>query len=143
MKPRSGSPTAMNYWAGPIGIPQPWHVPRALLKLTILLLVIIIGGLAVLYRSIHHDYGPILTTEIDCVDSITNAPIRADVNIIKDGGMDDDPDKVWGIGRQEGRLIAERNVWIIVQVTAPGYQSTQIALDSKSPKVMVVKLSRN
>ncbi len=124
------------------------HMPKVLLRVFCAIVgLCVVGGIAFWLHHVYlHTYVYIdRHTEIYCVDSVTGAPVEVDVDLysIKYGGLDDDPDRTWSIGPEDGgRIRADRNVWVSFEATAPGYQTGQIKLDEHSPETMTLKMMR-
>lgn len=119
------------------------RLPKALLYMIVVMFLLAAGiGLGVhIYNS--HVYVP-RTTHIYCVDSATGRPVHFDATVIKDAGLDDDANKSWSIGPDQGgeSFRVARNIAVTVQIMSPGYGTEQIMLDKNSPDVETIKLTR-
>ena len=83
------------------------------------------------------------STEIECVDADTGRPLVGEIHVLRDGGLDDDPNEAWSVGPDAtGKLRCTRNVWLDIEVTVVGYREVELRLDDKTANDVVLRFTR-
>jgi hypothetical protein len=60
------------------------------------------------------------------------------------GALDDDPNAEVSIGFDQGGILrCSYTVWAKIEIAAPGYRPVQMRLDSRSPRVITLKMVKS